>query len=180
MADDHSLTLSGLCERLGVTTRTVRYYVQQGLLPSPGPGRGARYGLGHIARIKLIRALQENHLPLSAIREQLEQLTDGEVVSLLAEVERSRDQSENETQPQSAADYARTLLGSGGPAGSKPSAARKKPSGPPSVSRSTWERLPVDPDVEIHVRRPLSRSKNKRIDRLLAVARAILEGRDTK
>jgi hypothetical protein len=33
--------------------------------------------------------------------------------------------------------------------------------------RSTWERITIAPDIELHVRRPLSRAQNRWLDRLL-------------
>ncbi len=45
----------------------------------------------------------------------------------------------------------------------------------PSVDRSQWERIALAPDVELHVRRPLSRLQNKRVDRLVTIARELLE-----
>ena len=41
--------------------------------------------------------------------------------------------------------------------------------------RSQWERIVLAPDIELHVRRPLSRTQNKRVDRLLTIARELLE-----
>jgi hypothetical protein len=38
-------------------------------------------------------------------------------------------------------------------------------------TRSTWERIPLAPDVELHVRRPLSREQNRHVERLLEAAR---------
>ncbi len=49
---------------------------------------------------------------------------------------------------------------------------------PPPLERSQWERLSLSPDVELHVRRPLSRQEQKRVDRLITIARQVLkEGR---
>ena len=44
-----------------------------------------------------------------------------------------------------------------------------------AVERSQWERVVLAPDVELHVRRPLSRTQNKRVDRLVTIARELLE-----
>ena len=52
------------------------------------------------------------------------------------------------------------------------------PEPPPPLlepTRSQWERLALTPDVELHVRRPLSRFQNRRVDRLLEAARQILK-----
>ena len=45
----------------------------------------------------------------------------------------------------------------------------------PALDRSQWDRISLAPDVELHIRRPLSRLQNRRVERLLAVARDILE-----
>lgn len=70
--DPSVFDLNELSDRAGVTPRTVRYYIQQGLLRSPGtPGPGARYGEGHLGRLRLIRRLQREHQPLAEIRHRL-------------------------------------------------------------------------------------------------------------
>ena len=46
---------------------------------------------------------------------------------------------------------------------------------PTTVERSQWERVVLAPDVELHIRRPLSRTQNKRVDRLVTIARELLE-----
>ncbi len=45
----------------------------------------------------------------------------------------------------------------------------------PAAVRSQWEHIALAPDIELHVRRPLSRIQNRRVERLLAIARALLE-----
>lgn len=157
-------TLQQLCDLTGVTPRTVRYYISQGLLPSPGAsGPGAHYTDAHFHRLNLIRKLQKDHLPLAEIRERLESLDDAAVV---------RASSRSAAKPRgSAADYVRNVLGE---------SARKAPAQPPDVpqpssDRSTWERIRLDRDVEIHVRRPLSRIQNKQVEELIAAARHIFE-----
>lgn len=78
MTDDEqppSYTASDLASRAGVSERTVRYYVVEGLLPAPaGRGRGAHYGAGHLTRLKLIRAIQQAGNDLETIREYLTEL----------------------------------------------------------------------------------------------------------
>jgi hypothetical protein len=41
--------------------------------------------------------------------------------------------------------------------------------------RSAWERISLGPDIELHVRRPLSRRDNRQVDRLIAFARQLQE-----
>jgi len=171
--------LNELCQQSDVTARTVRYYVQQGLLPSPGLGAGARYGSGHLDRLRLIRRLQREHLPLAEIRRRLEELDDDSVRALL-----ERPQPADPGSATSAVDYVRAVLGSPGPAtaASPPSpgaAVAAPPSLPPPTSaprppdRAQWERITLTPDIELHVRRPLSREDNRRVERLLEEAHGI-------
>ncbi|MEO6350450.1 MAG: hypothetical protein ABIP53_07345 [Candidatus Limnocylindrales bacterium] len=41
--------------------------------------------------------------------------------------------------------------------------------------RAQWERISLHPDVELHIRRPLTRTQNKRVERLISIARELLE-----
>jgi len=211
MATD-SYDLLELCDAADVTPRTVRYYVQQGLLPAPDTrGRGARYDRAHVDRIRLIKRLQGRHLPLSEIRTQLAELSDAAVSALVA-------QPVADEKSGSALDYVRNVLSgtktrpepeSGhhelvlrysmpvppaqmpipkfrareivAPTAPEPApapiAAAQAPSAtPPEAStqpRSTWDRIPLAPDIELHIRRPLSRVQNKLLERLLEHARTL-------
>jgi DNA-binding transcriptional MerR regulator len=57
----------------GVSVDTIRYYGREGLLPSAQrDGRGLAYGSIHLERLTQIRALQERHFTLAAIRDLAE------------------------------------------------------------------------------------------------------------
>src|SRR6478736_3025495 len=78
---DEPYSLTDLVRLAGVTPRTVRYYVAQGLLPSPEQaGPSTRYGEGHLARLRLIRRLQRDHLPLAEIRARLDGLDEQQIL----------------------------------------------------------------------------------------------------
>ena len=214
MEDSPSFDLTELARQAGVTVRTVRYYVQQGLLPSPAArGPGVRYDESYVARLRLIRKLQREHLPLAEIRRRLEGMDDRAVQQSLAAVEQPGTPS--------AVEYVRHLLSrqastaalvraepvaprafalpvsavvrespaaSGAPASlAKAAAAGRAPvgPGPPPLSpaapneaapavRSTWERIPIAQDVELHIRRPLSREQNRIVTRLLRFIQNLL------
>ena len=206
MFDADTFDLTELCERADVTPRTVRYYIQQGLLPSPGArGPGVRYDRGHLDRLRLIRRLQREHLPLAEIRRRLSELDD-DVVRQLAESPEER----GPAAATSALDYVRDLLAgrgrgeSGAATTEQPSFLSRRPEpGPPSsaiphippsalraaadntrvampqppaqrqAERAQWERITLHPDVELHIRRPLSREQIKLVERLLDAARAL-------
>jgi DNA-binding transcriptional MerR regulator len=56
----------------GVSRRTVRYYVQEALLPSPlGVGRGSHYGPEHLDALLKVKAMQEAGRTLGQIRQAL-------------------------------------------------------------------------------------------------------------
>ena len=163
------LDLPQLCDAAEVTPRTVRYYIQQGLLPAPeSRGPGAHYNSGHLARLRLIKRLQHEHLPLGEIRERLEKLSDPQIHELLQSLPNKRDSA--------ALSYIRTVL-TGEPKPPLYFAARRAEAHSilpePSASqptRSNWERMTLTADVELHVRRPLTREKNRFVERLLELA----------
>ncbi len=219
---DDPYSLADLARLADVTPRTVRYYVAQGLLPSPeAAGSATRYGEGHLARLRLIRRLQRDHLPLAEIRARLERMDDDEVSAMLDAAEPQGPPSEMTTDATLA--YVRELMTKSGvaprfyaqppahslakatfvreapdefpirdapglpasaPAPSRPSLQPPDPlwapvpppiTRPQPVDRSTWERLAITPDIEIHVRRPLDRRSNKLVERLARIARDLFD-----
>lgn len=169
---DVTYDLLELSDRSGVTPRTVRYYIQQGLLPSPGQmGPGTKYTAAHLNRLRLIRQLQRAHLPLAEIRHRLQPLDDAAVAASLEEGAATVNATS------SAVDYVRSVLGTAGaPAGEVASViAHGTPARRQGQERSQWERITLGDDVELQVRRPLSREQNRRVERLLEAARRIFE-----
>jgi DNA-binding transcriptional MerR regulator len=72
MADDPRYAVGDLADLGGVSRRTVRYYVQEGLLPTPhGVGRGNHYGPEHLERLLKVKSLQEGGRTLDEIRRAL-------------------------------------------------------------------------------------------------------------
>jgi DNA-binding transcriptional MerR regulator len=61
-------TIEELSELTGFTRRTMRYYVQEGLIEPPGGrGRGGFYYDSHLQRLLQIKALQEKGMSISVI-----------------------------------------------------------------------------------------------------------------
>lgn len=235
MDTESRYSLTDLARVTGVTPRTVRYYIAQGLLPGANEtGPGASYDERHLARLRLVRELQRQHLPLAEIRGRLAGLADAEVAALLADRATALGMPAG-----SALDYIRGLLGAprqdppsllmrvdaSGPAG-RPAAAAgpasparlmrarasetevvsdaaqpqapapamvvgavtnlgdwsasetplagDEPAKPTAATRSQWDRIALTNDIELHVRRPLSRLDNKRVERLITIARQVL------
>jgi DNA-binding transcriptional MerR regulator len=208
-----------LAQLARVTPRTIYYYAQQGLIPpAAGTGPGPKYGRGHLARIRLIKRLQREHLPLAEIARRLKALSDEQVEQLLQEGR------SDPPQGASALEYVRSVLAKSGQrqdgsrlaiqrraipnalmprqltarsvdqpsADSQPSIAALReeshaeaetiwavataPSGP--GERSQWERITLADGLELHVRRPLTRIQQKALERLMIVAREVLEEPD--
>jgi DNA-binding transcriptional MerR regulator len=222
MSSDAQYSITDVAALAGTTPRTVRYYVAQGLLPAPeGAGAGAHYTDAHMGRLRLIRRLQRQHLPLSDIRQRLATLGDREVAELIASDEPGTPPAD------SALDYLRTILVPPMSAGAAPAARSAllrratSPLAPPAPAeslpapfsptigpgpaapmagpaaapgvvaprqsaspdvktpdtqhRSQWDRIGLTPNIEIHVRRPLGRLENKRVERLITIARQLLK-----
>lgn len=198
METEARYSLAELARVTGVTPRTVRYYIAQGLLPGANEtGPGAWYDEHHLARLRLIRELQRQHLPLAEIRQRLAGLRADEVTELLAE-----QQAAEQAPTGSALDYIRGVLGTS-PSQPPPARARLlRPAPPPAMllqriqstpppavlaeatphpppeaptaERSQWDRIALTNDIELHVRRPLSRIDQKRVERLITIARHVL------
>lgn len=78
-------TVDELAAAAGLTVRTTRYYASLGLLPPPARrGRMAWYDEGHLARLKMIRALQDHGFTLQAIERYLTSLPEDAGVEELA------------------------------------------------------------------------------------------------
>jgi len=65
------LTIGELAEKLGTTTRTLRYYEELGLVPSPEkqPGGSRLYGKEDIVRLEFILKLKQSGVSLREINE---------------------------------------------------------------------------------------------------------------
>ena len=68
--EDDRLTLDDLASLAGTTARTVRFYIQQGLVSRPeGAKRGAYYLRRHVEQLLMIRRWTDAGLSLDRIRE---------------------------------------------------------------------------------------------------------------
>lgn len=126
VAGEERYGIDELADLGGVSRRTVRYYVQEGLLPPPlGVGRGRHYGPEHLRRLVQVKTLQEAGRSLDEVRRVIATVAAGRT----AVVPLTRD-------------GLRRLLA--GDAAAAP-AAHAQP------SRSAWTRVSLLPGVELHV-----------------------------
>lgn len=79
------LSVDELATTTGVAVRTIRFYTSKRLLPPPlMEGRTGRYDEVHVARLELIRDLQEHGYTLAAIESFLDRLPDDADVDEIA------------------------------------------------------------------------------------------------
>lgn len=69
------MTIDELSARAGTSVRTTRYYASLGIIPAPQRrGRVAYYGDQHLARLEMVRALQDHGFTLQAAERYLSSL----------------------------------------------------------------------------------------------------------
>jgi DNA-binding transcriptional MerR regulator len=182
------LTIEELARRGGVSPRTVRFYIAQGLLPGPGSrGKAATYGEEQLIRLRLIRRLTDRGVPLARLRASLSGLALEEARALLDDEDRGASELERAAESPSPRAYiaslleqARTARGVAAqpPAPSPaPPAARSQPAAAAAPAPAdTWRRWELAPGVELHVRADAERRSGQLIARLLDAARR--EGHD--
>ena len=163
--------LAELVEITGVTQRTIRFYIAEGLLPPPeGAGPAAVYTAAHRDRLALINSLKERYLPLKEIRRRLATLTEDEVRAELQQITVDPPTASSEISPVVGVgpDYLDDFLG-GRPRGTVLAAA---PQAVLSV-REHWERVTLADGVELHVRADRLREAIP-LDALVRQARKLL------
>lgn len=140
VSDADTMKLEELAAKAGTSARTVRYYVQRGLLPAPAfRGKDTAYGRDHLVRLRAIRRLQDRFLPLDAIQAELAHAS-------LDEIERLAD---GRSDPSAGVVT--------GPAPVPPTSghpyrnAGTVPSAPPSAPPSRWTRWELAPGLELEV-----------------------------
>ena len=86
--------ISELADLARTSVRTIRYYLEIGLLPQPATdGKFSIFSKEHLRRLQLIAALKERYLPLKEIRELMLLMTDAEVRTRLKELDQRDDSS---------------------------------------------------------------------------------------
>lgn len=165
--DSPRFDLDELGRKTGLPPRTIRYYISEGLVPSPvRRGPASYYREDHLNRLLLIRKYQAEGLPLDLIRRRLSRLG---VKGAQEEAFGGRGEPFAPGPDGNAAlDYIRKLKG-GMLAGETAPDPDAKP-GP----WDRWVRTRLSPDVELNVREPLDGERRRRVERLIEEARKIL------
>jgi DNA-binding transcriptional MerR regulator len=170
VGDARRYRLEELAREAGISPRTVRYYVQRGLLPAPVfRGKDTAYDEDHLVRLRAIRRMQEAFFPLDAIASDLAGLSRQEV-QRIADAYDSEAAVGPKSDPEPPA--ARPILGGrtsstasaaeGTARGSKSGAGRRA-----SLDARTFERIELAPGVELSVASDVSDEARRLVERIL-------------
>lgn len=188
MDEPRALGIAELAQRAGVSVRTIRYYISLDMLGGPlGRGRSATYSEEDLDRLRLIRTLARQRIPLEEIRRTLAQMGLAEVRQVLTR-EVARSAEEAQARASSPRDYVTRLLERARPetapvSAPLPPAVRETISAPPGPSApksggrahprqtsapTAWRRIPLAPGLELHVDLGLESTNGALVERILA------------
>jgi DNA-binding transcriptional MerR regulator len=183
-------SIGELADLAGVSTRTIRYYVSEGLLPPPVvAGPNSRYSDAHLDRLAIINRLKEQYLPLKEIRRRLIDHSGPEV-----QVDRQADAPRSPA-PASAPPgnrVARLISGFSGssdttgfvdsdsleskvPAMHEARAKYNLATPPPTPAGTTWRRIPVADGAELLISEEQYTRHRDKIDWLIQWASRVLD-----
>jgi DNA-binding transcriptional MerR regulator len=186
-------SINELAKKARVSVRTIRFYIDEGLLPAPETrGRYTVYGDEYLGRLELIRRLKDSFLPLKEIRTTLSALSGEEVQASLADLRKQDAQAQQiameaeETSKgqriserrSSAAEYIADLLSSkpvNRPLPPQPSsqpAPVQRPS-PSGAMEETWQRVQLAPGLELHIRQTVQSSDQHKIEQIVRLAKKL-------
>jgi DNA-binding transcriptional MerR regulator len=195
--EERTYSIGELANEVGVSTRTVRYYVSEGLLPPPeGGGPGSRYTDAHRARLEAINDLKEQYLPLKEIRRRLAGFeldhthaqvrpTDSHSLAKVHSAPPARALAEPEAAPyqtgiarsfrrmSSAVPEAELLV----PAMAPPTLEGETDQDAPgeSVSTRSWRRIRIGDEAELLITDESYRRNQGKIDWLMTWAKRVLD-----
>ena len=128
--------------------RTIRYYMAEGLVQTPEERQGTASVFGYLNLLQLltVKKLQAEHLPIRKIRELVAGKTELELELMLG----VRGASGKKTE---AKQYLETLLSSAPSQPLMETAAAPPPPPPQAAAQShSWQRVEIEPGLELHVR----------------------------
>jgi DNA-binding transcriptional MerR regulator len=131
--------------------RTIRYYMAEGLIQTPGEKQGTASLFGYLNLLQLltVKKLQAEHLPIRKIRELVAGKSEQELEMLLG-VGSVAAQKSRETD---AKRYLESLLAPESAPPPMQAAAAPPPPAPQMIDQSaSWQRIEIEPGLELHMR----------------------------
>jgi len=155
-AGEQILAEMGLEQARGTVTsvpdeRTIRYYMAEGLIQTPGEKQGTASLFSYLNLLQLltVKKLQAEHLPIRKIRELVAGKSEQELEMLLG-VGGVAAKKSRETD---AKRYLESLLAPESAAFPMETAAAPPPPAPQMLVQSaSWQRVEIEPGLELHVR----------------------------
>ena len=148
--------------------RTIRYYMAEGLVQTPEEKQGTASVFGYVNLLQLltVKKLQAEHLPIRKIRELVAGKSEQELETLLGigstAAKKSRDTE--------AKRYLESLLA---PASAPAALSMKQEAAPPPAQMDqsqSWQRVEIEPGLELHIRSDYSPPTSARTKSLLEKA----------
>lgn len=148
--------------------RTIRYYMAEGLVQTPEERQGTASVFGYINLLQLltVKKLQAEHLPIRKIRELVAGKSEQELETLLGigstAAKKSRDTE--------AKRYLESLLA---PTPARAAAPVTEVAAPPpqqTDQSQSWQRVEIEPGLELHIRSDYSPPTSARTKSLLEKA----------
>ncbi len=198
-SDERQYTLQELATAAGVSIRTIRYYIGEGLLPAPaGAGPQSHYTDSHLNRLRAIGLLKDRYLPLKEIRKALSGLDDAGIDRMIADLQGADDPgsmpdaavendlplrapaapafiNEEPAPMYDALAYIDSALERGRPKPARRRGAMREERVVPPQEGETWRRIEVADGVELLIRDDLYRRRRDRIDWLVDWARKVVD-----
>jgi DNA-binding transcriptional MerR regulator len=135
--------------------RTIRYYMAEGLIQTPEEKQGTASVFGYLNLLQLVtvKKLQAEHLPIRKIRELVAGKSEQELEALLG----VRGSSGKKNRDSEAKRYLESLLApasidSAAPAAALPLRAKQSSAPEQSAQSHSWQRVEIEPGLELHIR----------------------------
>ena len=173
-AGEQVLAEMGLEQARGTVTsvpdeRTIRYYMAEGLVQTPEERQGTASVFGYINLLQLltVKKLQAEHLPIRKIRELVAGKSEQELETLLG-IGSTAAKKSRETE---AKRYLESLLA---PTSAPAALTLKEAAAPPPPQQTdqsqSWQRVEIEPGLELHIRSDYSPPTSARTKSLLEKA----------
>jgi DNA-binding transcriptional MerR regulator len=129
--------------------RTIRYYMAEGLIQTPGEKQGTASLFTYLNLLQLltVKKLQSEHLPIRKIRELVGGKSEQELEILLGVV----GPSGKKARESDAKRYLESLLAPQQSATPLEAAAAPPPA-PRLAASASWQRVEIEPGLELHIR----------------------------
>lgn len=201
------LTIEDLAQQSGLSLRTLRYYIQEGLLPGPDTaGKYASYSQLHLDHLAMITRLKNLHLPLKEIRHLLSNMSTEDMRRILDYQDELHFNIQDKFDPikpdsvepagkTSALEYIRDLeqrqSGFRSVAGSPsiPAAPQAYQAQPENFrvkesariyqpNKERWTKVVLGDGIELNIREEIARKNRDEIDELIKKAAELFSGQE--